>query len=433
MSGPAGARHTEAPYVSAARRLLQGRTQATVLSAMGPQQPDALLAAVVRQARENGVQLTVLAADLTGRYDFVDEAAMGSFATGGLTLVTLAGGVPKRLAKLADHVPHTLWDIDRMIRDRLLPFDVVVARMADADLRGHVAHGDMVGYTPSALATDALAAFEVVPGRAWPGTSPVPLERAEVVVRPGPTARRAAESSRASTDPSPEQDTVGRLVAQLVPDGATLQLGLGMVPDAVVTHLHGRRDLGLHSGTLATTLRPLLGIEITGACKVEDRGVHVATGVLDPLGDSGWGPAVELRPLSETHAPPRLAAQPRLWAVNSAFEVDVLGQPNAEYTGGLRIASGGGQADFVHAAHASDGGAAVIALPSRTGHGRSRIVALLSGPHVATSPASDVDLVVTEHGVADLRGRTAREVAEALIAVAHPLDRPALRAAVTGG
>jgi acyl-CoA hydrolase len=198
--------------------------------------------------------------------------------------------------------------------------------------------------------------------------------------------------------------------------------------------LAGKRALGLHSGILSQPLQDLLraGV-ITGTSKTLDPGLHVATGVLDDGSDdarSNWGPGVTLQPVTLTHAPARLLRQERLWAVNSAFEVDLAGQPNAEFVGGLRIASGGGQADFVRAAHNSLGGAAVLALPARTSAGRSRIVAHLSPPHVPTSPGSDVDVVVTEYGAAHLRGKTARQRALALISIAHPEDRAILEQAL---
>jgi acyl-CoA hydrolase len=137
--------------------------------------------------------------------------------------------------------------------------------------------------------------------------------------------------------------------------------------------------------------------------------------------------SVTLRPLSQTHNPTTLARQRQLWAINSALEVDLSGQVNAEYVDGHRIASSGGQSDFVRAARLSEGGASVIALPSRTGKRLSRIVARLPERHRATSAAQDIDYVVTEFGAACLRSRTVRERAEALIGVAHPEVRDSLR------
>lgn len=124
-----------------------------------------------------------------------------------------------------------------------------------------------------------------------------------------------------------------------------------------------------------------------------------------------------------THSPDILRRQHRLWAINSAFEIDLLGQANAEYAGRIRIASAGGQADFFRAAHQCDGGAAVLVIPARAKDGRSRIVADLGSSRRVTSAAADIDYVVTEFGIAHL---TAAQRARWLTAIAHPQDRDAL-------
>ncbi|MGW3471277.1 acetyl-CoA hydrolase/transferase C-terminal domain-containing protein [Saccharopolyspora sp. NPDC000995] len=406
-----------------ASRLLAGRTRAVVLAAMWPQQPDGLLAAVIDAARAADIGLTVLFADLTGSLAFLDEAAEHDVLEGRLQLVSVAGAIPKRWSPHIDYLPQSLWDVDRLIGTGEIPVDILLARVVATAKPEHVALGGMVGYTPAALRTGCKVGLEVVPGHTFAGPEPVPLDRADAVVHgPASTPRRTIRFSA-------EQETIGHAVASLVPDGATVQLGLGAVPEAVIPHLRTKRDLGVHSGILSAGIRELIAAGVvTGHRKTAEPGWHVATGVLD------WPahqcPGLALQPVAQTHAPDRLLAQERLWAVNSAFEIDLAGQTNAEFTGGVRVASGGGQADFVRAAHASPGGAAVLALPSRTRQGRSRIVACLPAPHIPTSPGAEIDVVVTEHGTAWLRGRTAREKAAALIAVAHPADRPALSAAV---
>jgi acyl-CoA hydrolase len=185
----------------------------------------------------------------------------------------------------------------------------------------------------------------------------------------------------------------------------------------------------MHSGIFVPSLCPLIANgTITGNAKSCDAGLHVATGILDPGGARmpDWGRATELRPVRMTHAPATLLNQERLWAINSAFEVDLAGQVNAEFAEGLRIASGGGLADFACAAHASEGGASVVAVPSQTRDGKSRIVAGFGRATPATLPGAAVDYVVTEHGIAALRGKSVKEREQALIEVAHPAHRPAL-------
>jgi 4-hydroxybutyrate CoA-transferase len=415
-------------YDDAAEKLLHGRAELRVVSAMSPQQPDALLRALLQTARRRQVALTLLFADLSGSLSYLDDGAAADIDAGRLRLVSLAGGIPRRWSAAVDHLPHSLWDVDRMLGSGQVEFDLLVASVA-AEPSGAIGFGDMVGYTPSAMQHAGSVAFEVRPGHVFAGCDTIDIGRADAVVEGRPIAPRRG---RDPSGPTPGQEAIGRQISVLVPDGATLQIGLGAVPEAVVPYLIGKRRLGLHSGVLAASLKQLVAHgTITGAAKTTEPGLHVATGILDGPGadHSQWGSAVSLQPISMTHAPDRLRRHHRLWAINSAFEVDLSGQPNAEYVQGSRVASGGGQADFVRAAHLSPGGASVLALPARTRDGRNRIVARLSPPHIATSPGGDIDIVVTEHGTADLRGMTAAERARALIAVAHPADRSRIQEA----
>lgn len=416
-----------------AASLLDGLDEATIVSAMSPCQPDRLLRALITVSRRTGARLTFLIADLSGDWAFLDGQAEMDARAGRLRLVCLAGAVPKRLTRLVDYYPHSLYDTDRFLADGTLGADVFVASVRQSGPGDQFSFGEMVGYSPSALRAASRAGFELSGG-------PVPVASDCMVPdsvapslfcpadQPAPVASRRASSSQ--QDASSDRRRIGRLVAELVPDGATIQLGLGAVPEAVVPHLIGKRDLGLHSGILPGSLQPLItrGV-VTGRAKTHYPGLHIATGVLRRAagGDGSWGPDVLLEPISVTHSPDVLRQQHRLWSINSAFEIDLLGQVNGEFIAGLRVASGGGQTDFFRAAHLSDGGAAVLALPSRTARGRSRIVATLNTPFRVTSSASDLDYVVTEFGVAHLAGATASDRARQLIAIAHPDHRDTLR------
>jgi 4-hydroxybutyrate CoA-transferase len=406
----------------AAESLLAGRRSARVLAAMSPQLPTELVAELVRVARVRNIELTLLVADLSGAWEFVDSTAVEDVAAGRLHLVGLAGGVPRRLSRLVDYLPNSLWEIDRLIATGELAVDIFVARVGAGVVPCEVTYGELIGYSESAMATAARVGFEVVLDTVrFDGAGGVRLDRADVVVVGTPNHDEPGAPAY-----SMETKGIARSVAGLVPDGATVQIGLGAVPLAVIPELIGKADLGVHSGILPAALQGLLrsGV-LTGAGKEVDCGRVVATGVLG--GAAGeWGPEVLLRPISYTHDPVRLLAFESLWAINSAFEVDLAGQVNAEFAGEHRVASGGGQVDFVRAAHASRQGAAVIVLPSRTRSGHPRIVPALRPGCPATTPGSDVDYVVTEYGVARLRGRTAAERRTELIAVAHPEDRAGL-------
>jgi acyl-CoA hydrolase len=287
----------------------------------------------------------------------------------------------------------------------------------------------MIGYTPAALDRAGSIGLEVLPrGTDRAGGWGITAGRADALC----AASTAVEPAAPATAPaSPVRDRIGELVGGLIPDDATLELGIGAVPEAVVPYLGLKTALGLHSGILPASLRTLVAAgAFDGSAKSYARGRHVATGV---VGSGGWGDRLRLEPLSVTHAPGVLARQHRFWAVNSAMEVDLLGQVNAEYAAGARVASGGGQADFFRAAHLSEGGAAVVAIPARTGSGRPRIVPRIRPPHGITTAAADVDIVVTEYGHAELRGATAAERARRMIAIAHPDDRKALQGAYSNG
>jgi acyl-CoA hydrolase len=408
------------PAPRAAAALLDGRQRATMVASLAPCQPDALLAACVAHARAHAIELTVLFGDMTARCAFVTEHDCDLLTSGQLRLVCLAGAVPRWLSPHVDFFPNGLYDVARWIADGTLAIDIAVA-LVTARSGGGFDLGDMIGYTPTALDRAGSIGLEVLPGGSdRAGEWGITAGRADAL------CAAAAEPAAPATAPaSPVRDRIGELVGALIPDDATLELGIGAVPEAVVPYLGRKTALGLHSGILPASLRTLVAAgAFDGSAKSYARGRHVATGV---VGGGGWGDRLRLEPLSVTHAPGVLARQHRFWAVNSAMEVDLLGQVNAEYAADARVASGGGQADFFHAAHLSEGGAAVVAIPARTGSGRPRIVPRIRPPHGITTAAADVDIVVTEYGHAELRGATAAERARRMIAIAHPDDRKALQ------
>jgi 4-hydroxybutyrate CoA-transferase len=414
---------SDSEHLSAAAALLNSRRSVTVLSAMSPCQPDELIGALLTEGRRLGVAMRLLIADLTGRWAFLSDEDEADLRSGRLRLVSLAGVVPKRLSSHIDFYPHSLYDVDRYLADGTLAADLFVARVNQLNPGVGFTLGDMVGYTPTALKRIERVGFEVRPGLGS-------VSRLTAVDRDRPTVVcTAAIPERVEPKkpaPTAEHNRIGKLVAGLLPDDATVQLGIGTAAQAVLPHLTGKKGLGLHSGILPASVQALITAGVfTGAAKTDRPRLHTATGVLSSSGQT-WDDSIRLEQISVTHSPEVLRRQHRLWAINSAFEVDLLGQVNAEYASGVRVASGGGQTDFFRAAHLSDSGAAVLVLPARTTSGRPRIVPALQPPHYVTSTAGDLDYVVTEFGVAQLTGATASERANRLIAISHPDDRATL-------
>jgi acyl-CoA hydrolase len=226
-------------------------------------------------------------------------------------------------------------------------------------------------------------------------------------------------------EPAPALVKVAERIARFIGDGATLQFGLGDVQTALLRALAGKRHLKIHSGMISD-----------GALGAIDAGViadapgaitaGVALGSTALYARCASGPRFRFSPVSYTHAQTTLAGIDRLIAVNSAIEVDLFGQANAEYLGSQQISGAGGLVDFLRGAAASPGGAPILALASTARGGAvSRIVPRIAAPSVSVGRA-DAGIVVTEHGAADLRGLTIDERAAALIEIAHPDFRRSL-------
>ena len=231
------------------------------------------------------------------------------------------------------------------------------------------------------------------------------------------------------------EQTIGEHLAARIPDGACLQVGIGSLPSALLDCLSGHRKLGVHTGMYGQAMhRLLLSGAIDNCEKNIDAGLCIIGGVAgqaDFLAQTDQHPALRMRSPAYTHDLLNIQGLRNFFSLNSALEVDLLGQVNAEtivdehgrwrYVGGI-----GGLPEFSRAAMRAPGGQSAIALPARTPRGRSRIVAKLSGP--ATLAASDADLIATEHGVAEMRHASVDQRVMKMVAIADPLDRPALLA-----
>ena len=307
--------------------------------------------------------------------------------------------------------------------------DCVLVRLAPPNPDGLCSYGWAAGFTPELL--------DVARERGVPILAEIDPELPQTrsgreIPVDAITAACAAQGEAASdapVPPSPHLDAMVGHLAPLIPDGATLQVGIGSVPDAAMERL-GARELGIHTEVLGPGLARLVKRgQATGQRKAVDRGVAVCTiASVDP----DVRELVEAHGLAEVRAagdvldPQRIAQHDSLRCINSALAVDLRGQVNAESFGWQQTAGVGGQLDFFRGAGLRDDALRIVVLASQTSKGQSRIVAGHPPGSVITATRYDVDVVVTEHGAAWLRDRTDEERARALLAVAHPHHREAL-------
>jgi 4-hydroxybutyrate CoA-transferase len=331
------------------------------------------------------------------------------------------------VAGRADYTPIMLGEIEKLFCSGEMPIDTVLMQLSSPDEYGYMSLGVGVDCTLNAARCARHVIAEV--NRRMPrvhGDSFLHVSKVEAIV----------ETDRPLLELKPEpftelQARIGEHVASLIPDGATLQVGIGGIPDAVLACLGDKRDLGIHSEMCSDGVIALIeaGV-INGERKSIHRGKVVVGFVLGT--DKLFrfiheNPIFELHPTQYTNDPFVIAQNERMIAINSAIQVDLTGQVCSDSIGTRPYSGIGGQLDFIRGAARSKGGKPIIALPATAKNGTiSRIVPMLdSGAGVVTTRA-DVHYVVTEYGVAYLHGKTLRQRAEALIAIAHPKFRDEL-------
>lgn len=320
-----------------------------------------------------------------------------------------------------DYSPAHFSEIPVLIRQGLLASDVVFARVSPMDQHGYFSLGLSADYTMAAIEKARAVVLEVNSGVPFCfGDCHVHVSQVAALVETGDPIVQLPHPPI-----GPVEQSIGRLVADLIPDGATLQIGIGAIPDAVVQQLSEKNDLGVHTEMFGDGILSLLeaGV-ITNARKNLHRGRMHATFALGSHRLYEYmdrNPALEMHPVDVTNDPLLAGQNDNLHSINGTLQVDLIGQCGSETLGTRPYSGTGGQVDFVRSANRSRGGKAIIVVPSTARGGTvSRIVPTLTpGTHVTTSK-NDVNYVVTEHGVAQLRGRSARERARALIAIAHP-------------
>ena len=296
-------------------------------------------------------------------------------------------------------------------------FDVALVQVAPPDENGQCSLGVAADFTPAAWPRAKRVLAHVNPRMPRTHGPSIPWSRIDAAIEHDGPLLEAPDPA-----PDPAMDAVAERIVTLVPDRATLQLGLGRLQSAVLRALCGRRDLRLHTGMVSDGLLALIA---DGALAPAPDAVvaGVALGS-QALYDAVAG-RVQFREVGHTHDHGVLRAIPRLTAINSALSVDLLGQVNGDCLGGRQLSGIGGLPDFLRGARQAPQGRGIIALPAATPKGQTRIVPILPAGPVSVTRL-DADCVVTEHGIADLRHLDVHARARALIAIADPSHRESL-------
>ena len=342
----------------------------------------------------------------------------------------LDGNVRRHVADgFADYVPVSLHETQRLFREGVLPCDVVMIQVSAPDRHGRVSLGCSVDIALAAIerARVVIAVVNACMPYTY-GDGEIDLDRIDYLVED--------DSPLDETHfplPNEIERAIGRNCAELVEDGSCLQLGIGAIPNAVLSQLSDRKDLGVHTEMFADGLLPLVeaGV-VNGARKRIDRGKIVASFLMGSRRVYDFvnrNPMVRMREAAYTNDPYRIARNPKVVAINSAIQIDLTGQVCADSLG-MRMYSGvGGQLDFIYGASRSEGGRPIIAMPSRTTKGVSKIVPVLDSGAGVVTPRSRVHYVATEYGVVDLYGKPLQQRARLLISIAHPDCREELERA----
>lgn len=328
--------------------------------------------------------------------------------------------------KRADFTPCFFSEVPRLFKENILPVDVVLMQVTPPDEEGFCSYGVSADYTKPAAECAKVVIAQMNKNMPRTGGAKIHLDSINYIV----------EYDEPLIELKPPkigdiEKAIGENVASLIPDGATLQLGIGAIPDAVLLFLGGKKDLGIHSEMFSDGVVGLAeaGV-ITNRKKNINAGKFMATFLMGTkrLYDfANNNPDVEVQSVDYINDPYVIGQHDNMISINSAIQVDLMGEVNAEMIGTRQFSGVGGQVDFIRGASRSKNGKSIIAMPSTASGGKvSRIACELDRGAAVTTSRNDVHYVVTEYGVADLRGKSLRERAKALIAISHPDFRATL-------
>jgi acyl-CoA hydrolase/RimJ/RimL family protein N-acetyltransferase len=390
-------------------------------------EPQALVSALLRHIRAHEgdlFDLEILQIWNLGRTDYGDEPFGKSFRHNSLFV---GEGMAAAFASgRADYTPAFLSAVPDLIRDGTIPIDIALVQTSLPDADGNLSLGISVDAVLAAAEEAAIVAAQA--NQEMPrvrGDGIVNIRDIDRVVRADEPLLEYCE-----TPPHPEvMDKIGRNVARIVADGATLQVGRGGIPDAALFHLRNKIHMGINTELFTDGAAELMRAgAIDNSRKTIDRGKAVASFCVGRRSTYDFideNPQVVFRTIDRTCDLSVISRQRGMTALNTALEIDLTGQATAESLGGRFCGGVGGEAEFIRGAATAPGGRSILALPStRDGGSASRIVPRLGPGASATFHRCDVRYVVTEYGIADLRGRSVRERAMSLIGISHPDFRP---------
>jgi 4-hydroxybutyrate CoA-transferase len=401
---------------TAARALAVVRSRSRVFLGTACGEPQTLVEALVAE-HERLVGVEVITGLQGSSAPYADPRYARSFRLRTFMVTAAVRGAVESGA--VEYIPCSLSRIGSLFTSGAMPLDFALVQVSPPDRHGFCSLGTTVSYTHTALRSARVVIAEV--NERMPrthGEGFVHVDEIDFGVR---SDRPLLEVEPAA--PTPELTAIGRNVASLVPDRAVVQVGVGGIADATWRALTGHSGLGVHSGSLADSVVDLIeGGAVTNEHKALWPGRSVAgqligTRRLYDYADDN--PALMLAPATITHDAAVIARLADFHSINSALQVDLRGQVNSETLRGRQVAGTGGALDFAMGAQLSSGGRSIVALPARSRKGHSRIVARLDKEAV-TVPASTVDFVVTEHGIAELAGKSIADRAAALIEIAAP-------------
>ncbi len=327
---------------------------------------------------------------------------------------------------IADYTPVFASEIPNLFRRRLVPVDVALVQTSTPDLHGYMSLGISVDITKTAVENASLIIAQV--NSQMPrihGDTFINIKDVDFII---PFDEPLLEL-KAADAPANDVDSIGKYVARIIEDGDTIQVGYGSLPNAILSNLGSKKNLGVHTELLSDGIVELLrkGV-IDNTKKTADRLKTVASfcmGSIETYRYLDDNPGIEFKTIDYTNNPINIAKNKNMVAINTALEIDLTGQSTAESLGKYFFSGVGGQADFMRGAVLSPGGKTILTLPSTSEGGRvSRIVPFLKEGAGVTLTRGDIYYVVTEYGIAYLHGKNIRERAMALITIAHPNFQP---------